>query len=246
MKIKLPVLATLAIGLIAVGAQAMNLKAVVFTAEEIVNLIKRGKASSASLVEAEFFRSSPTKHALLGSFKRAGKGDMHILISREKGEGMDVLKIHLVSPLDESVKKSIEELPNTYIMHGDIGEVGKKALVDSGLKEEGLRIMQELVNSRLVTITEESIYSIMEKIKAVRASGMNIQQRSGNILLDQTFNRQTHNGAIESLDLAYIKNLADAGPAASFEIRLAITESTTPEHLRRVMQIISSGAETAF
>jgi hypothetical protein len=226
-----------------VNAEAATLKAALVTVEEAVSILKTGKASLSATVESKIFRLGTSRHLLLGTMKHNGK-DVHVLVSREIGEGMDLVKIHLATPMDASVKQAIDNLPNTYRFHGSIGPVGEKAMADSGMDKLGLEVMEKIAATGQVTLADDGIYATMQKLAEVKEMGISLSSHksSGKILIDENVIIQ-RGDELRNTDFRYVESLGDMGPAIAFEIRLGVGNAVTPEQLKRVLR---AATETSF
>lgn len=219
----------------AMSAQALNLKSFVAPASEVARMLKTGAAAADRVVEAEFYPSQPSKHVVVGSYLRESGETVYVLVSRIKGVGMDLLKIHLVTPVDASVKGDLAVVK-------EIDETMKAVLAKTELKKEGLAVMSRLVDSKLVVLSNTELRDIMDRLQDIHSLGTDVSPLSGEVLMDKTLSTPQK----ESLDLALIKNLADMGPAAAFEIRLSISENTPVETLSRVLSTLAEGPSGAM
>lgn len=240
---KLKLVLPLMLSLTVANANAVGFKTVILAADEIVQMIQLGKGSASKLLKGTFFtrRSSPTVHAALGSFQRADQ-EFLVLASKELREstpGFKYVTIDVVTPMEQKVVDSIPTSGSAFF-HNSIGELATETLIQSGTREQGMRIYEALKSSGLVTHNGEWIHEILEKYMAAKGAGLNPDIPP--VFLNETAEEMVGN-TVRSLDHRAFSQLGELGPASSFRFTIMFSDKATGEQMRRVLDLIAQNSK---
>lgn len=227
----------------ALSSPAKGLRAGLGTIDELLRALKHEPTVAGRQIEAQFFReggvsNASSTHLVLASIKSSAKPEVFVLVRREVGPTLDQLRVHLALKLDGEFQAHFQKLGSVAREYGDFHLKLHHMVRDSGLREIKAQIIEELSARKLVQLTNEDLLDVSRKIESVKKLGFQVEGLSQNVLLQRSVVPGKYADQNRALDLHYITNFNGQGDAVALEIKMGITDFTSPEMIHRILDTV--------